>query len=159
MKKKIFIGSDHAGFETKEYIIKLLEKELGKKIILEDCGTYSNESVDYSDYAKIVCKKVLNNNKSNNNNYYGILICGSGTGMQIAANKINGIRAVFSYDKYSAIMGRKDNNANVLTLRAREFPKSKYKKIIINFLETKFSNFSRHKRRIEKLKKIEKENC
>jgi len=154
MKKKIFIGSDHAGFEVKEYIKKLIDKNFSEKIIFNDCGTYSKDPVDYPDYAKIVGEKVFENKNS-----FGILICGSGAGMQIAANKINGIRAVFCYDKYSAIMARNDNNANILTLRAREFNKNKYKEIIENFIETKFSNITRHKRRVEKLKGLEKNNC
>ena len=149
--KKIFIGSDHAGFLAKEYIKKILEKE---NIRYEDCGTFNENPVDYPDIAKKVTKEVLENKNS-----FGILICGSGAGMQIAANKINGIRAVFCYDKYSAMMARKDNNANILTLRGREFSKPKYKDIILTFLNTKFSRFVRHKRRIEKLKDLEKENC
>lgn len=143
MKNKIYIGSDHAGFLAKKFILKIL-KEMSYDF--EDLGTYSEESVDYPDYAKIVCHKVLTDKFS-----VGILICGSGTGMQIAANKIKGIRAVFSYDEYSAKKSREDNDCNVLTLRGRNFDKLKYKGIINTFLKTSFSGKERHKRRIKKL--------
>jgi len=149
-KIKIFLGSDHAGVLAKEEIKKILLK---LKYDFFDLGTNDEKvSVDYSDYAKKVCKKVLKNENS-----FGILICGSGTGMQIAANKINGIRAAFCFDEYSSTMARKDNDANVLTLRAREFNHKKYGKIIKTFLETKFSNEKRHLKRINKLKLLEKE--
>lgn len=142
-KKIIYLASDHAGFEAKEEIKKLLEK---LEYSYEDLGPQSDKKpVDYPDFAKEVAKKVVKNNQ------FGILICGSGTGMQIAANKIKGARAAFSYDKYSAEMARKDNDANILTLRSREFNHRKYKEIIQIFLETKFSNLARHKRRIDKL--------
>lgn len=145
---KVFIGSDHAGFDAKKEIKEVLESI--------DCEYFdlgpdnSEDSVDYPDYAKAVCEKVLSNENS-----FGILICGSGTGMQIAANKIKGIRAAFCYDKYSAKMARVDNNANVLTLRSREFDHNQYYNIVRTFLQTQFSEEIRHKRRIEKLSEIE----
>lgn len=139
----VFVGSDHAGFEVKKEIKEVLES-LG--VTFEDMGPFDEESVDYPDFAKRVADKVLEND-----NAFGILICGSGTGMQIAANKIRGIRAVFAYDKYSARMARFDNDANILTLRAREFDHSKYYEIVRMFLETHFSNEPRHKKRISKL--------
>jgi len=143
-KIKLFLGTDHAGFLAKEEIKLILEKN---KIDFEDLGTDNeNISVDYPDYAKTVAKKVLENK-----NNFGILICGSGTGMQICANKVKGIRAVFSYDIYSAKMGRVDNDANILTLRSREFDHNKYEEIILSFLESKFSENLRHKNRINKL--------
>jgi ribose 5-phosphate isomerase B len=144
---KIIIGSDHAGFEAKEEIKKFLNKH---NINFEDIGPFSTESVDYPDFAKKVCCEILKNN-----NNIGILICGSGTGMQIAANKIKGIRAAFCYDKYSAKMAKLDNDANVLTLRAREFNHNLYGEIILTFINTKFSELDRHKKRIEKIKEIE----
>jgi len=164
--KKIFIGSDHAGFLAKEEIKKIL-KDLNYNSItnkkvhsehfkqdsksFEDLGTYSNKKkVDYVDFAKAVSNKVILNKNS-----FGILICGTGTGMEIAANKIDGIRAAFCYDEYSAKMSRLDNDANVLTLRAREFNHHKYKKLIKIFLETKFSRAKRHLNRIKKLFMLE----
>ena len=151
MRRKIYIGSDHAGFEVKKVIKKILKE---KNFIFEDLGTKSKESVDYPDFAKKVAKKVLNDKKS-----FGILICGTGAGMQISANKINGIRAVFCYDKYSAEMARRDNDANILTLRARKFRSKKYEEIVETFLITEYSNFPRQRRRIGKIKEIEMENC
>ena len=149
--KKVYIGCDHAGFWAKEKIIKILNKF---EVVFEDVGTFDDEkSVDYVDFAKKVCDKVVGDK---DNNSFGILICGSGTGMQIAANKVNGIRAAFCYDKYSAKMARIDNDANVLTLRGRKFCSFKYKGIVKAFLETEFSSEKRHIRRINKLKKLEK---
>jgi len=145
---KIYIGSDHAGFSAKEEIKSILEKI---SISYVDIGPSSDKRVDYPDFAKKVCDKVLKDKES-----FGILICGSGTGMQIAANKIKGIRAAFCYDEYSAKMTKNDNNANVLTLRSREFDHKKYKKIIQTFLETKFSGEERHKKRIEKILSLER---
>ena len=148
-KNKIYLGSDHAGFEAKKEIEKILTK---LDYEFEDLGTNnSKDSVDYPDYAKLVCKKVLEIKDS-----FGILICGSGAGMQIAANKINGIRAVFCPDIYSAKMARFDNDANVLTLRSREFNHNNYENIIKTFIQTSFSNEKRHTNRIEKLKLLEK---
>lgn len=142
-KTKVVIGSDHAGFQAKEEIKKILVN-LGFTQII-DVGPNSGNSVDYPIYAKKVAKEVLQKD------IFGILICGSGTGMQIAANKIKGIRAAFSYDKYSATMARQDNNANIITLRAREFDHSKYKEILQAFFQTEFSEEQRHKKRIDLL--------
>lgn len=145
--EKIYIASDHAGFKSKEKIKKILTK---LDYEFEDLGPNTDErSVDYPLFAAKVAKAILKNNSK------GILICGSGTGMQIAANKFRGIRAAFSYDKYSAQMARKDNDANILTLRGRKFPSLKYKSIVKAFLETKFSGEERHKRRIEQLENFE----
>jgi len=146
MIEKIYIASDHAGFNAKKEILEILKK-LNYKF--EDLGPITDKnSVDYPDYAKKVAT-ALQNSKSQTN--FGILICGSGTGMQIAANKFKGIRAAFSYDKYSAQMARQDNNANVLTLRDRNFDHNLYKEIIKTFLETPFSKLERHQNRINKL--------
>lgn len=145
---KIYLGSDHAGFSAKEEIKKILEK---LKYPYVDLGPSSDSRVDYPDFAKKVCDKVLKDKES-----YGILICGSGTGMQIAANKIKGIRAAFCFDEYSAKMARLDNAANVMTLRSREFNHKKYVKIINTFIETKFSGEERHKKRIEKILSLER---
>ncbi|MBI2626101.1 MAG: ribose 5-phosphate isomerase B [Candidatus Nealsonbacteria bacterium] len=145
--KKIYMGADHAGFELKEKLKKYFDKN---RISYEDLGTNSEESVDYPDYALAVAQKV-----SKNKNAKGILICGTGTGMAIAANKVKGIRAVAAYDKYSAEMSRRDNDANVLGLRGRFFPFEKIKKIVDIWLETPFSQKARHKRRINKIKRFE----
>jgi len=143
---KIYLGSDHAGFRLKEKIKKYLEKN---NLDYEDLGTNSIERVDYPDYAKKVSKKVVSDKDSR-----GILICGTGTGMVIAANKIKGIRAVAAYDSYSAKMSRLDNDTNVLALRGRFFSFDKTKKIISVWLKTSFSKKERHKRRIKEIEKI-----
>ncbi|NIM89968.1 MAG: ribose 5-phosphate isomerase B [Candidatus Aminicenantes bacterium] len=145
---KIIIGSDHAGFKLKAKIKKYLKM---KKIEYLDLGTDSLESVDYPDYALKVAKQVAGNKDSR-----GILVCGTGTGMTIAANKVKGIRAVAAYDVYSAKMSRIDNDTNVLGLRGRYFPYEKVKKIINVWLNTPFSGKQRHKRRLKKISGLEK---
>ncbi len=140
---RVILASDHAGLRLKEKIKKYLER---KKIEYEDLGTESFTSVDYPDYALKVAEKVVKNK-----NTRGILVCGTGTGMTIAANKVKGIRAVAAYDVYSAKMSRIDNDTNVLGLRGRFFPFEKMKKIITVWLDTPFSGEKRHKRRIKKI--------
>lgn len=149
MDKKIYIASDHAGFLAKVDICEILV-EMG--INFEDLGPDSEGSVDYPDYARKVCESV----QSDLDNSLGILICGSGTGMAIAANKFSGIRASFSYDAYSAKFARLDNSANVLTLRAREFDHTKYREILKAFFENEFSGIERHQKRIDKVMSFEK---
>lgn len=145
---KIIIGSDHAGFKLKERLKKHLD---GEKISYEDVGTHSLKSSDYPDYAVKVARKVVKDKRNG-----GILICGTGTGMVIAANKIKGIRAVAAYDDYSARMSRHDNDANVLGLRGRLFPYKKIEKIVSIWLKTPFSAEKRHKRRLEKINRIKR---
>ena len=140
---RVIIASDHAGLRLKEKVKKYLKR---KKIEYEDLGTESFTSVDYPDYALKVAEKV-----AKNKNTRGILVCGTGTGMTIAANKVKGIRAVAAYDAYSAKMSRIDNDTNVLGLRGRFFPLEKMKKIITVWLDTPFSGEKRHKRRIKKI--------
>ena len=142
---KVYLGSDHAGYKMKEKIKGLLDVW---GIPYEDLGTDSEKPVDYPDYAKLVAKKVVGDSGSR-----GILICGSGTGMVMAANRVKGIRAVAAYDSYSAKMSRFDNDANVLGLRGRKFLFKDSEKIIKIWLGSKFSKMVRHKRRIKKLDK------
>lgn len=144
---RVIIASDHAGLRLKEKVKKYLKR---KKIEYEDLGTESFTSVDYPDYALKVAEKV-----AKNRNTRGILVCGTGTGMTIAANKVKGIRAVAAYDAYSAKMSRTDNDTNVLGLRGRFFPLEKMKKIITVWLDTPFSGKKRHKRRIKKIRDYE----
>lgn len=142
----IYIGADHAGFRLKEYIKRYLKN---KKVKFVDIGTFTDKKrVDYPDYALKVAKKV-----SKDKNSKGILICGTGTGMVMAANRIKGTRAALAYDKYSAIMARRDNNANILCLRGRKVNFENQKKIVIYWLNSKFSGLQRYKRRIKKLDK------
>lgn len=148
MKCDIYIGSDHAGFKAKQNIIELFKD----KVNIIDLGVFKdNEASDYPDIAKDVAEKVRNENRS-----LGILICGTGIGMQIAANKIQGIRAAFCYDIYSAVKAREHNDANILTLRAREFNISLHKDIVSNFINTSFSHKKRHEQRIAKIRGFEK---
>lgn len=138
---KIYIGCDHAGFEYKQYLLNIFT--------MEDCGCFSNDSVDYPDIAKIVCEKI-NNDLSNNIESVGILICGSGIGMSMAANKIPNIRCALVYDTECAILTRKHNNANVLALGSRISSLSDIKLIIEMFLKTEFEG-GRHQNRIDKI--------
>ncbi len=144
---RVILASDHAGLRLKEKVKKYLAR---KKIEYEDLGTKSFKSVDYPDYALKVAEKV-----AKNKNTRGILVCGTGTGMTIAANKVKGIRDVAAYDAYSAKMSRIDNDTNVLGLRGRFFPLEKMKKIINVWLDTPFSGEKRHKRRIKKIRDYE----
>ena len=154
MKKegfKIYLGADHAGFELKEKIKEFLSK---KNIYFEDLGCYNADSKDdYPDFAFKVGEKVIRRKDSK-----GILICGSGIGMCIAANKIKGIRAAFVLDSYGAKMSREHNDANVLCLRGREFSFDKALELADIWLKTKFSGEERHRRRIRKIGEYEEKN-
>jgi ribose 5-phosphate isomerase B len=145
--KKIALASDHAGFELKEEIKKFL-LELGYSF--DDFGVESSQPVDYPDYAKSVSEKV-----SVGEYERGILFCGSGVGMAIVANKFTNIRAVQSYDLYTAIMSRKHNDTNILALAGRITGKDLAKEIVKIWLETPFEG-GRHERRIKKIEDIEK---
>ena len=138
---KIFNSSDHAGFNLKKNIIQKLSKKL--KII--DLGPNSSESVDYPDYAQKLSKKVASNRRN-----FGILICGSGTGMAISANKNKKIRAALCYSIKSTKLSRLHNNANIITLGARLINKNKALNLIRVFLKTKFEG-GRHLRRVKKI--------
>ena len=140
----LYLGADHAGYKLKEFLKKHFDR---KKVKYVDLGTYSEESVDYPDYAYKVSRKV-----AGDKNAKGILICGTGTGMVMAANRIKGIRAAVAYDSYSAKMAREHNDANVLCLRGRKVSLKEQVKLVDIWLKTRFSNAKRHKRRIAKLK-------
>jgi ribose 5-phosphate isomerase B len=139
----IYLGADHGGFKLKEFLRKHFDS---KKIKYIDFGTYSEEPVDYPDIAFKVAKRVAKENAK------GILICGTGIGMCIAANKVKNIRAVVAYDKYSAEMSRLHNDANVLCLRGRKVNFKNQLKLADIWLKTKFSGEERHRKRIEKIK-------
>lgn len=140
---KIFIGSDHAGFKLKSEIIKFFKKS---KIAFTDFGTDSEERADYPDFAFRVANAV-----SRDSSARGVLICGTGTGMVIAANKVKGVRAAMIYDDYSARMAREHNDANIACLRGRKFSSKKALEILKIWLNTEFSNEPRHKARIKKI--------
>ena len=139
--KKIFIASDHAGFRLKKNVILRLSKT--KKII--DLGPESDDSVDYPDFARNLSKKVAFNKGS-----FGILICGSGMGMAIAANKTKNIRAALCYSVKNTKLSRLHNNANIITLGERLIDKKKAFNLIKIFLSTKFEG-GRHLRRVRKM--------
>ena len=140
--KKIFIASDHAGYNLKKEIIK----KFSKKLIFEDLGyNNSNKSVDYSDYAHKLCRKVIKN-KSN----IGILVCGSGMGMTMAANKHKKIRAALCYSVKNVKLSRLHNDANVITLGGRLTSKKLAFKCLNAFLNTNFEG-GRHKARVRKI--------
>ena len=140
--KKIFISSDHAGFKLKESIKMYLSK---KRLPFQDLGPINDDKVDYPDYAHKVAKKV----KMSKNNV-GILVCGSGTGMNIAANKHKNIRAAQCFNLKSTKLSRLHNDANIITLGARLLTKKNAIKFISVFLSTKFEG-GRHKKRVKKI--------
>lgn len=137
----IAIGSDHGGYDLKNEIIKHLKE---RNIEVKDYGTYTKESCDYPIYAKKVANAVLSGECK-----FGILICGTGIGISIAANRIKGIRAALCHDCYSAEATRSHNNANILALGGRVIGVGHALKIVDTFLDTPFSNEERHIRRIK----------
>ena len=140
--KKIFISSDHAGFNLKEQI----KKKFLKKYIFKDLGTDNSKvSVNYPDYAHKLCKKVANGNKN-----IGILVCGSGMGMSMAANKHKKIRAAVCYSPKNTKLSRLHNNANIITLGSRLTKKNTAFKCIEIFVNTKFEG-GRHNKRVKKI--------
>ena len=148
MVKKIALGADHAGFEEKEKIKETLD-DLG--IEYKDMGTVSPDSVDYPDFAKDVAEAV-----SKGEYEQGLLVCGSGTGMAIAANKVRGVRAAVAWSPDIARLAREHNDANVLSLAARFSTPEEMDKIVRAWFAADFDG-GRHGRRVEKILEIEKE--
>jgi ribose 5-phosphate isomerase B len=144
----IAIGCDHRGVALKEDVKKLLS-ENGH--IVKDFGTYTEDSMDYPDVAEPVCNSVTSGESDR-----GILICSTGAGMSIAANKVNGIRAVLCFDSFLALRARQHNDANVLCMAASVNPDS-VKDIVTNFLDGEFEG-GRHQRRIDKINALEERN-
>jgi ribose 5-phosphate isomerase B len=140
--KKVVLASDHAGFKLKEEIKKFLIKKR-KKVL--DLGSKNTNSVDYPDYAHLLSKKI-----GKNKNQFGILICGSGTGMSMSANKHKNIRAALCYNIKSTKLSRLHNNANVMTLGSRLIKKNVALKCVSTFLNTNFDE-GRHSRRVKKI--------
>ena len=149
MPKRIALAADHAGYEDKEKLKKTLD-ELG--VEYTDMGTNSTEAVDYPDYAKKAAEAVASGKYDE-----AVLVCGSGTGMAIAANKVPGIRAAVAWNEEIARLARQHNDANVLSLAARYVPVDQLAKIVQAFLEANFEG-GRHERRVEKITEIEKED-
>ena len=140
--KKVCIASDHAGYKLKENIKDFL---INKYVSIIDLGPFDNKSVDYPDYAKKLAKRVKSKKSD-----VGILVCGSGTGMAISANKIRNIRAAVCYNQSSTRLSRQHNNANIIALGARLTKKSLSLKLVDLFLKTKFEG-GRHLKRVKKI--------
>src|SRR5215510_559603 len=147
--KKVLIASDHAGFDGKEAIKKTLD-EMG--VEYKDLGTSSLDSVDYPDYAERVAKGVASGEAER-----GILVCGSGIGMEITANKVAGVRAALAWNEETARLARRHNDANIVAVGERTTSQATIDQIVRAFLTTDFEG-GRHQRRIEKIKSLEEEN-
>ena len=139
---KIIIGSDHAGYLMKEKVKTHLQDQ---DIQVEDVGTHSEESVDYTDFGKKVASKV-----SDGTFDHGILICGTGLGMSMVANRFRGVRAALANDLFSAIMSRRHNDSNILVMGGRLIGDTLALQVVDTWLETPFEG-GRHKRRLEKM--------
>lgn len=144
---QLAIGADHAGFPLKQQLIPFLES-LGHRVL--DLGTNSAEPVDYPDYAEAVALAVRNEQAER-----GILICGSGVGASVAANKIPGIRAGLAHDSYSAHQGVEHDNMNILVLGSRVIGVELAKDLATIYLKAAFTNEPRHVRRLEKIHRLE----
>ena len=144
---RVAIGADHAGFQLKQVISEHL-RSAGHAII--DVGTASDAPVDYPDYAEALAKVIVEGNADR-----GVLICGSGVGASVAANKIPGIRAGLCHDSYSACQGVEHDEMNVLVLGARIIGSALAKELVDRFLAAQFSREERHLRRVGKIKALE----
>ncbi|HEX3376976.1 MAG TPA: ribose 5-phosphate isomerase B [Candidatus Acidoferrales bacterium] len=145
-KPRMVVGSDHAGFRAKEIIKKYLE---GAGYTVEDMGTHSEESVDYPDFAKAVGERVVAANGA-----LGVLVCGTGIGVSIAANKVEGIRAALAHDSLTARRAREHNDANVIALGGKVVGEDEAIAIVQEFLNAEFAG-GRHQRRIDKISEMD----
>jgi ribose 5-phosphate isomerase B len=144
---RLVLGSDHAGYELKQELVELL-RGVGHEVL--DVGTNSTAAVDYPDYAEAVAAAVLDGRAER-----GVLICGSGVGACVAANKVPGIRAAICHDGYSAHQGVEHDDMNVLVLGSRVIGGALAKDLVQDYLRANFSNEERHVRRLGKVKAIE----
>jgi RpiB/LacA/LacB family sugar-phosphate isomerase len=145
---RVAIGSDHAGFELKQALARYL-KELGHEVL--DLGTVSTAPVDYPDFAEAVGLAVRDGRAGR-----GVLICGSGVGASVAANKIPGIRAGLTHDTYSAHQGVEHDDMNVIVLGARVIGSEMARELVRTFLSAEFTGEERHQRRLDKIEAIER---
>jgi ribose 5-phosphate isomerase B len=143
----IALGADHAGFELKEKLKRWL---LEQGFSVEDCGTNSSESCDYPDFARAAGEQVVAGRAA-----LGIMVCGTGIGMAMSANKMAGIRAANAHSEFEAEMARAHNDANVLALGARVLSEAEALKIVDKFLRTDFAG-GRHQRRVDKIMALER---
>lgn len=148
---RITIASDHAGFELKQLLADFLRQQ---QHTLSDLGTHSTDPVDYPDFAESLALSLLRGPSER-----GILICGSGVGASVAANKIPGIRAGLCHDAYSAHQGVEHDDMNVLVLGARVIGPELAKDLCTHFLNARFSGEERHRRRLDKIALIEQRYC
>ncbi len=139
---KLIVGSDHAGYPIKEKVSAFLQE---RGIAVEDVGTYGEESVDYTDFGKKVARKV-----SDGTFERGILICGTGLGMSMVANRFRGVRAALANDLFSAIMSRRHNDSNILVMGGRLIGDMLALQLVETWLDTPFDG-GRHQRRMEKI--------
>ena len=147
-KSRIALGADHAGFQAKESIRKYLESA---GYTVSDAGTWSEDSVDYPDFAVEVGRRVQQGQAD-----LGILVCGTGIGMAMAANKIGGVRAAVAHDALTARMSREHNDANVLALGARVLSEHQIIEVVASFLGAQFAG-GRHQRRVDKISELDQE--
>lgn len=145
----VAIGADHGGFHLKTVIVDFLKKN---NLTVNDLGAYSDEPSDYPDFARAVCEEILSKKADR-----GILICGSGVGACVAANKFPGIRAGLCHDTFSAHQGVEDDDINVLCLGARVIGSELAKEIVKTWFSSTFTGAERHKRRLAKVADIENE--
>lgn len=145
---RIAIGCDHSAIDLKDAVVRFLKEE---NYPVTDCGTFGCESVDYPDFAEKVCQEVLDNKADR-----GIVICSTGIGISIAANKVPGIRCALLGDVYSAKLTREHNDANVMALGSKVTGVGLALMIVETFLQTDFSSLARHQKRIDKISQIEK---
>jgi ribose 5-phosphate isomerase B len=146
---RVAIGGDHAGFPLKKVVVEILGNQVERLI---DCGTHDESSSDYPDFAAAVAKEIISGKADR-----GILVCGSGVGVSVAANKIKGIRASICHDTYSAHQGVEHDDMNVLCIGARIIGPELAFEIIRSFLGAKYEPAERHARRLEKVLKLERE--
>lgn len=146
---KVALGSDHAGFELKEKVLGWLH-DAGCEVL--DCGTHSCDAVDYPDFAAAVAHRVVNGEAEK-----GIVVCGSGAGAAIAANKVRGCRAALAHDTYTAHQCVEHDDANVITFGSRIIGEELAKEVVHSFVTARFTGEDRHRRRLEKIKKLEDE--
>lgn len=144
---RVAVASDHAGYPLKKETVVLLQ-ESGYEVL--DLGTHSTDSVDYPDYAQALGEAVQSGRAER-----GIMICGSGVGACVAANKMRGVRAGLCHDTYSAHQGVEHDNINVLCLGARVIGSAVSEELVRAFLSAKFTNEERHVRRLEKVNRLE----
>jgi RpiB/LacA/LacB family sugar-phosphate isomerase len=145
---RVAIASDHAGFDLKQRVATAL-RESGHEV--EDLGTHSADPVDYPDYAEAIGRALVDGRAER-----GVLICGSGVGASVAANKIPGVRAGLCHDEYSAHQGVEHDDMNVLVLGARVIGVALARELALRFLSARFSGEERHVRRLEKVRSIER---